>query len=331
MTKGERYLDNKSVFLAGATGLVGSGVIQYILNHYPMTQIHAAYYRHTRPFIRDKRIKYLFADLRSEKDCIRAVKGCDCAIMAAANTSGADMAVQKPWLQVDDNAIMNVQLLNAFHKVRMERIVYIGSATLYQELDGFIKEDQLDLNQDPYPAYMGVGWVTRFIEKLCAFWHKEAGMQIMIARCANIFGPYTKFDPSTSNFIPAIIRKAVNKQDPFEVWGDPEVVRDVIYVEDVVRAVIVMMDAEEIGFDIFNIGSGIKTAVKDVLSWALKYVDHDPDEFRYLSDKPTMIKSRLLDCSKAKNILGWQPQYAVREGIEKTVKWWIENKRWWKK
>ncbi len=327
----KRFLDNKLVFLAGATGLAGTAIIRHILSHYPKTRLRAAYYRHTKPFIRDKRIKYIFGDLRSEKDCRRIVKGCDCAIMAAAHTGGAGIAVREPWLQVDDNVIMNVRLLSAFHKEKIGRIVYIGSATLYQEFVGHIKEDQLDLNQDPYSAYIGIGWVMRFIEKLCAFWHKKTGMEIIIARSANIFGPFAKFNPLTSNFIPAIIRKAVFKQDPFEVWGNPDVARDVIYAEDFARAIVMLIDNEKIKFDVFNIGSGVKTRVGDVLSWALKSANHKPKEIKYLSDKPTTIKSRLLDCSKAHDILGWKPHYTVREGVEKTTKWWMENKEWWKK
>jgi len=325
------FIDGKRVFLAGATGMVGSGIMNYLLGNFPSVQIHAAYYKNTRPFIRDKRVKYIYGDLRSKKDCQKVAKGCDCAVMAAANTSGAGVLTSQPWQQLNDNVIMNSQMLSAFHQQKIKRVVYIGSATLYQECDRPIKENELDFNQDPHPSYLGIGWATRFIEKICKFWHENGGMEIIIVRAANVFGPFARFNPQTSNFIPAIIRKAVDRQDPFEVWGSPKVCRDVIYIEDFARAIVMMLDREQIKFDIFNVGSDTKTTVGEVVSWALKYAGHKPSEVRYLSDKPTTIKFRMLDCAKAKELLGWQPQYAVEEGVKKTLQWWLENRRYWKR
>lgn len=325
------YLHDKVVFLAGSTGLVGSSIMKYILDNYPTTKIRACYYRHVKPFINHKRIDYVYGDLTSKEACRKLVKGCDCAIMAAANTGGSNVITSQPWKQVNDNVIINAQMLEAFHFENVKRVLYISSATLYQEFEGHIKEDELDLNKDPHPAYLGVGWVVRFVEKLCKFWHEQSGMEAIIARSANIFGPYAKFNPATSNFIPAIIRKSVDKIDPFEVWGSPNVTRDVIYSEDFGRAVVMMMDNNQIEFATFNIGSGVETTVDDVVKWALKYAGHKPKNIVYLSDKPTTIKFRALDCSKAKRILGWQPKYSVEEGVKQTTEWWIENRNWWKK
>ena len=154
-------------------------------------------------------------------------------------------------------------------------------------------------------------------------------MEIIIARAANIFGPYARFDPATSNFIPALIRKAVAKIDPFEVWGHPAVTRDVIYVDDFARAIIMMLDNSNIRFDIFNIGSGIKTTVGDVVQWALQYSGHNPTSIIYNEQRPSTVPFRVLDNSKAKAILGWNLEYTVAEGIGKTVDWWKENLERW--
>ena len=327
----KRYLDDKLVFLAGSTGLAGSSIMSYILNNYPTTKIRAAYYKHTQPFIEHERIDYVYGELKSKEDCERMVKSCDCAIMAAANTTGSGTINIHPYEQVNDNVIINVQMLSTFHLEGIKRVVFIGSATLYQEFEGHIKEDELDFNKDPHSAYLGIGWVMRFIEKLCKFWHDCFSMEIIIVRAANIFGPYAKFNPLTSNVIPAIIRKAVDKMDPFEVWASPDVTRDVLYSEDLGRAIAMMIDNDKIKFDIFNLGSGVQTTVGQVVELALKYANHKPSDIIYISDKPTTIKFKALDCSKAKEILGWQPRYIVEEGIQKTTEWWIKNKGWWKK
>lgn len=325
------YLNNKLVFLAGATGLAGSSILEYILKNYPSTEIRASYYKHTEPFIKHKRIDYVYGDLKSKEDCRKIVRGCDCAIMAAAYTGGAKMIASSPWEYVSDNLIMNMQMLEAFYLEGVKRVVSIGTAVEYQEFEGHIKEDELDWNRDPHPAYFGIGWGKRYIEKLCEFCHFQYSMEIINVRLANIFGPYAKFDPDTSNFIPAIIRKAVDKMEPFEIWGSPDVTRDVIYSEDFARAIVMMMDDDKIKFDTFNIGSGVKTTVGDVVEWALKYAGHKPKKINYLTGKPTTIKFRALDCSKAREILGWEPQYPIEEGVKKTTEWWIENRSWWTK
>jgi len=323
------FLDNKIIFLSGATGMAGTNIMRYILENYPTVKIKAVYHKNTRPFIKNKMIQYVYGELKSESECKKMVKGCDCAIMAAANTTGIGATMLQAREQTHDNLIMNEQMLKAFYLENIRRVVYIGSATLYQEFDGCIKEEDLDLNKEPPPAYFGIGWVARFIEKLCKFYHEQFGIQILIVRAANIFGPYAKFNPQTSNFIPAIIRKAVERMEPFEVWGSPDVTRDVVYSEDFARAIVMMLDNPRITFDTFNIGSGTQTTVGEVASWALKYSGHTPLEIKYLPCKPTTIKSRALDCAKAKQILGWQPQYTVQEGIKKTTEWWIKNKNWW--
>ena len=323
-------VNKKKIFLAGATGLAGSSIIQCLLDDFPGAAIRAGY-NNTEPFIRDPRVNYVQGDLTSLEDCKRMVKGCDYAIMAAAFTGGAGLVKSFPLEHVMQNLAINMRMLEAFRDAGVKRFVYVGSATLYQDFDGFIKEDQLDLNCDPSMVYLGFGWIVRFVEKMCRFWHENFGMEAVIVRSSNIFGPYAKFDPLTSNFIPALIRKAVDRMDPFEVWGSPDVVRDVIYCEDFARAIGMLLDEDTIKFDTFNIGSGVKTTIGDVLGWALKYSGHSPLRVEYDSSKPGTMKFRALDCSKIKEAIGWTPQYSVEEGVKRTTLWYKKNRSWWKK
>ncbi|MFC1724231.1 NAD-dependent epimerase/dehydratase family protein [candidate division KSB1 bacterium] len=323
-------MDNKLVFLAGSTGSVGSSILKFLLDNYPTTRIRAIYYKQPEPFIKHDRIEYFHADLKSAEDCRTYAKGCDCAIMAAAFTGGAELLRTYGWKYVNENLFMNAQMLEAFHFENVKRVVFIGSATLYQEFEGEISEEGLDLNKEPHSSYLGFGWVIRFIEKLCKFWHQNYNMEVITVRASNIFGPFSKFDQKTSNFIPALIRKAADKMDPYEIWGSPDVIRDVIYSEDFAKAIVMLLEAENIKYDTFNIGSGIKTKVGDVAEWALKYADHNPNEIKYIQDKPVTIKFRALDCSKIKKSINWEPEHSIEQGIEKTVNWWLKNKDWWR-
>lgn len=323
-------LNGKTVLLSGATGLAGSAIIGRLLERYPTAKVRAVYNR-TSPFIEHEQVDYVQGDLRSREVCKKLAAGCDCAVMGAANTGGAAILESQPWSQINDNVAMNTQMLEAFAFEKHGRVVYISTASLYHECDGEISEDDLDLNRNPCKAHYAMGWVARFTEKLCRFWHEQSGMEILIARAANIFGPFDKFDPETSHFIPALIRKAADKANPFEVWGTPDVTRDVIYSEDFAAAIVAMLGTDDIGFEVFNVGSGVKTTVGDVVNWALKYAQYESAKVEYKADKPSTLKFRSLNCTKARELLGWKPRYTIEDGVRRTTEWWTENKNWWKK
>ncbi len=320
----------KSVLVTGATGLAGSGVLRCLLDRHPHLTIRAVTYKHMRPFFRHPRVHYAYGDLRQAKDCHRLARGCEAAVMTSGVTPNAFTAHLGPENQVNENVLLNIQFLNALGQAGVRRTVFVSSAAVYQEFGGAIKESELDMNVDPPPAYFGIGWTMRFFEKMCRFWHERTGMEILIARAANIFGPCDRFDPMVSRFIAALIRRAVDKEDPFEVWGRPEVARDVIYIDDFAEAVRLMLDHDTLRSDTFNIGSGVATTVGQVVSWILGHAGHDPEQIVYHEHKPMTLAFRCLDCSKARRLLGWKPEHTVEVGIRKTLQWWKANMKWWR-
>lgn len=319
-------LNGKRVLVAGGTGMAGTAVLRQLAEQFPGAAIRATWHKHHAD---RTHVEWVQADLRKREDAVRACAGCDVAALVAATTSGARGMLAAPWEAVDDNVTMNVQLLEALHHAKVKRVVFVSSATVYQPFQGAIKEDDLDLNQDPHSAHFGVGWGMRFIEKLCRFWHEKTGMETVIARAANIFGPRAPFDPARSNVVPALIRKAVDRLDPFEVWGSPDVVRDVIFVDEFARAIVLMLAADEIKHETFNVGSGTGTSVGALVRFALEAAGHQPGEVRWVSQAPQTIGHRVLDCSKAEARLHWRPKSSIAEGIHRTTEWWKENRRTW--
>lgn len=330
MTAAPNTFDGKPVLVAGATGLAGAGIIGCLLDTYPDIVVRGTY-NTTPPFIRHDRLEYVKADLTRREDCRRAAMGCGLAIMAAAQTGGAGSTKSEPERQVTDNLVMDALLLEALVHENVKRTVFISSATVYQPFSGAITEKEIDWKQDPYPAYFGVGWAKRSVEKLCQFWHETTGLEVIIARSSNIFGPFAKFDPKWSNFIPALIKKAVDGMNPFEVWGNEQVTRDVIYIEDFARAVIALLFQNAKKFDVYNLGSGIRTTVGEVVDWVLKAAHHHPERIVYSENQPTAIPFRALDCAKIKQATGWEPSFSIEEGVKLTTQWWIANRQWWKK
>jgi len=323
-------LDRQKIFVSGSTGLVGTSIIKYLLTRYPSLRIRGTYHT-SLPFYYDERIEYIRADLTNREDCRIAVEGCTSAILAAAITGGAQMANDQPYRQMTDNLVMDALSLEAIYRAGIQRTIYLSSATVYQPFNGYIKEEDLDWNQDPHSAYLGVGWAKRTAEKLCQFWHDRYKLEIVILRCANIYGPFARFDPSASNFIPALIRKAVDKVDPFEVWGAVDVARDVIFADDVAQVVGLCLARKDITFDVFNLGFGKSITVGNVVDFVLKHTRHDPKRVLFRGAMPTTIGFRALDCNKIKSRFDWEPSYSVEDGIGITVDWWSKNKELWKK
>ncbi|MHC4662650.1 MAG: NAD-dependent epimerase/dehydratase family protein [Planctomycetota bacterium] len=324
-------LNGKRIFLAGASGMAGSAIMRLLLERYPDVSINAVRFSSKYPVASDPRVNWIRADLRLQDDCRRAVSGCDLAVMAAATSAGSLGMAAEPWRAVDDNVIMNTQMLEAFHGAAIKRAVLISSATVYQEFEGAVRESDLDMNSEPHSAYTGVGWGMRFLEKLCGFWHEKAGMEVLVARAANIYGPFAAFDPQRSNVIPALIRKSADKMDPFEVWGSPEVVRDVIFVEDLAEAVLRLLESESVKFGIFNVGSGKGAKLGRMVELVLEAAGHEPSKIKWSNDAPPTIRKRVLDCSKIRETLNWKAGVSLEEGIRKTTRWWVENRNEWKK
>jgi nucleoside-diphosphate-sugar epimerase len=322
-------LDGKRVFVAGGTGLAGSAVVRALLASSARVQVIVPHRSREGAFEGDPRISYVSADLREAADCQRACEGCDLAVMAAAITGGAAASASVPWAQVTDNVVMDARLYQAMHDNGVKRVVYISTASVYQPLDGHIREDDLDWNLDPAPAHLGVGWAKRFGERAGWFWHQKTGMEVVILRLANVFGPYAKFDPAVSNVVPALVRKAVDRADPFEVWGDPGVTRDVIFADDFGAASVAALRADHVGYDVFNVGSGVRTTVGELAQWALEAAGHAPVDLRYGKSAPESLAFRALDVSKANQKLGWTPQVSIPEGVRRTVQWWEGNRATW--
>jgi GDP-L-fucose synthase len=128
-----------------------------------------------------------------------------------------------------------------------------------------------------------------------------------------------------------LIRKAVDRQDPFEVWGSADVTRDVVYAGDFAQAIALMLEKRDLTFDVFNIGSGLPVKVGDLVAWILSAAGHQPKNITYAADRPVSVRFRAFDTQHSRDVLGWTPAQGVPGGIRETVAWWQVNRKGWKR
>jgi GDP-L-fucose synthase len=240
----------------------------------------------------------------------------DYVIHCAAHTSGAKEIVGNPAAQVLPNIQLNSNLLHSAASSGVEKFVFISSSAVYPETDIAVIED-MGFERDPADIYFGVGWMKRYTEKLAEFYHKKYGMQVLIIRPSNIYGPYCNFDLDRAHVLPALIRKFIESKETVEVWGSPNVTRDFIFIDDFVTGTLLVFE-NLIDFDVYNIASGNTYTIDEAVNLISKLTNFK-GKILYDDRKPMTIFKRVIDTSRAKSILGFKASTTFEEGLKKTI------------
>lgn len=312
--------DRKNVLVVGGTGFVGVNIIKKLLSL--GASVRATLHKKDA-IINDKRIEYVKCDLLKMGDCQKIVSDMDYVFMCAANTAGAAVMAATPLVHVTPNIIMNSQILEAAYFARIKKFIWLSSNAAYPPSgDRPVREDEM-FDGDPYDTYYGVGWMKRYTEILCRLYSEKLKnpMVTVVLRPSNIYGPYDDFDFETSHMMAATIRKVVERQNPIQVWGTGDDVRDLIYIDDFIDAMILAAEKIE-RFDPINIGLGKGYSIKEVLQMTLEVVGFNDAKIVYDPTKPSMIPIRLIDTKKAEELLGFKAITDLRAGIKKTVEWY---------
>ncbi len=313
---------NSKVLVVGGAGFVGVNLINKLLEL--GAEISATL--HKKPaVIEDDRIKYLNCDLTIAEDCEGVVEGVEYVFMCAANTSGAAVMETRPLVHVTPNVIMNTLMLDAAYKAGVKKFLFISSNTVYPPTDYPVKEDEM-FKGDLFEKYFCVGWMKRFTEILCQMYATKIKnpMKTIVVRPANIYGPYDDFDWETSHVIPALIRKVVERHQPIEVWGDGNDVKDIIFIDDFIEGMLLAMENIDT-YDPINIATGRPCNIKQALDVILDVDNYRDAEISFNTSKPSMIPKRLIDISKARELLGFESKTSLKEAIMKTVNWYRER------
>ena len=314
---------DRNVLVAGGTGFIGINLINRMLSlgAYVRATIHRK-----APVIVDKRIEYVTCDLLSMEDCKKAVTNMDYVFMCAANTSGAAVIATTPLVHVTPNIIMNAQIMEAAYFANVKKFVFVSSNAAYPPSNNRLVKEEEMFDADPYDIYFGVAWMKRYTEILCRMYSQKLKntMPSLVVRPSNIYGPYDDFDPATSHVMAATIRKVIDRQNPLKVWGTGNDIRDLIYIDDFIDALV--LAAEKIDtYDPVNIGLGKGYSIKQLLEMLMEIEKCHDLKIEYDSRKPSTIFIRLIDVSKAERQLGWKAQTDIKEGMKKTIEWYKSN------
>jgi len=312
------YFKNKKVLIAGGAGFFGINLTKRFLKL--GAEVRVSLHQNV-PRWRDSSVEYVTLDLEKSEDCMLLCKGMDFLIIAAANSSGAGVIEKTPLLHLTPNLIMNARLLESAYAQGITKTLFFSSNTVYPLTDFPVNES--DTNFEYFDKYYIVGWMKRFSEIMCDMYsnHITEPMKTIIIRPGNAYGPFDKFAPEKSKVIPALIRRAVERENPFVVWGNGKDLKDFIYIDDLVDGTILALEKLQ-SADPINIASGKAITIREVLSFILKASSYENADVRFDESMPSMIPKRMINIEKANESLGFVPKVNIEEGIERTVRWY---------
>ena len=313
------------VLVCGATGFIGRNIVESLSK---VKGIHLSAVYNKRPPFFFENVDFIKANLTVPDDVDRVVGSHDIVIQAAANTTGVKDVIERPYVHVTDNAVMNSLILKSCYDNHVKKFIFFSCTVMYQTksqpfLDNPVVESDFNESDEIYPGYFGVGWTKVYIEKMCEFYSRLGRTKHYVIRHSNIYGPYDKFDLENSHVFGATVNKVHSQDSDIVIWGDGSEERDLLYVSDLVDSVKKMIEINDnIPFYLFNIGSGESISIKKLTSMILDISGVKSKKIRYDYTKPTVKTSVSLDCSKAKLVLGWQPRVSIEDGIKKTISWY---------
>lgn len=155
-------------------------------------------------------------------------------------------------------------------------------------------------------------------------YHRTYDLPVTVSRCSNNYGPYQ----FPEKLIPLMIINALNDKD-LPVYGEGINVRDWLYVEDHCKAIDLILDSGKIG-EVYNIGGHNEMRNIDIVKIILETLDKPESLIHYVTDRKGHDLRYAIDPSKISSELGWEPETMFADGIKRTIKWYVDNKNWWR-
>jgi dTDP-glucose 4,6-dehydratase len=329
----------KNILVTGGAGFIGSHLVRLLVNKYPEYHIvnmdvltYAGNLENLKDIEDKENYTFVKCDICDVKKVLKIFEEytIDSVIHLAAE-SHVDRSIEDPFSFAQTNVMGTLSLLQAAKAYWdgnfIDKLFYhVSTDEVYGSLgeEGFFSEETAYDPHSPYSASKASS--DHFVR---AF-NDTYGLPVVISNCSNNYGSYQ----FPEKLIPLFINNIVNNK-PLPVYGKGENVRDWLFVNDHVRAIDVIFHKGKLG-DTYNIGGFNEWKNIDLIKVMIKTVDQllgrkegtSEKLITYVTDRAGHDLRYAIDSTKLKNELGWEPSLQFEEGIEKTVKWYLNNKEW---
>ncbi len=316
-----------NVFVTGGCGFIGSNLVKYLRRERPDWTIvnldkltYAGNLENLAELEGDPRHIFVRGDIgdRALIDELIGVHQIEKVIHLAAE-SHVDRSILGPEVFIHTNVLGTQVLLEACLQAHVARFLMVSTDEVYGSLgpNGAFTESSPLAPSSPYSASKAAG------DLLALAYHRTFGLDVVVTRCSNNYGPYQ----FPEKLIPLMIVNALH-DEPLPVYGDGGNVRDWLNVEDHCQALLLSLERGRTG-EIYNIGGGAERKNINLVRSILALL-HKPDSLiRLVKDRPGHDRRYAIDPSKAQTEIGWSPQHSFEQGLEETVRWYVDHPQWW--
>jgi GDP-L-fucose synthase len=304
---------NSKIYVAGHRGLVGSAIVRNLKEkgyeniicktHDELDLLNQA---DVREFFQREQPEYVF--------------------LAAAKVGGIYANNTYPADFIYENLTIQNNVIKSSHDYKVKKLLFLGSSCIYPKMcpqpmkEDYLLSGYLEQTNEAYALAKISGL------KMCEFYKKQYNDNFISCMPTNLYGPNDNFHIENSHVMPALIRKfhdaKIQNEEFVEIWGTGTPLREFLYVEDMSDACVFLMENYE-GMQHVNIGTGKEVSIKE-LALIIKEVIGYKGQLKFNTDKPDGTPRKLLDVCKLEN-MGWKYKVELKEGIEKSYNWYINN------
>ncbi len=314
---------NKNIVICGATGFVGKNLVLQLSKKYKIIGVY-----NRKPSFKCKNVLWVKADLRKIEECNKVTKKVDILIQAAATTSGSKDIINKPYLHVTDNAIMNSNLLKSCFDNKVKHFIFTSCTVMYGNSMVPLNENQV-IEKKIYKNYFGVANTKLYIEKICKFYSDISKTKFSIIRHSNLYGPHDKFDLNKGHFIGSSILKVHLSKNEIDIFGKGNERRDYLFINDFIDFVKKIIKKQKNNYEIYNCSYGKSYPIKEILKKIIN-LSGMKKKINHLSGKNLNINIAVSN-KKAKKEIQWRPTTKLDKGLKKTINWFKKNEKFLQK
>lgn len=312
-------MNNLRVLVTGAGGFIGHHLVKYLKKKgYWVRGVDIK----NPEFEATAADDFKLLDLREFDNCLKACDGIEEAYQLAADMGGIGYITASRAEIFRNNALINLHMLEAARKNKIKNYLYTSSACIYPQYlqkDPKVKELK---EEDAYPADAepGYGWEKLFSELACEYYLQDYGFKNHVVRFHNIFGPLGTYEGGKEKAPAAICRKIAlaKDNDEIEVWGDGKQTRSFCYIDDCVEGIYRLMKSDY--QKPINLGQDRLISVDELVD-IVTGISGKKITKRHDLTKPQGVRGRNSDNSKLREVLNWEPQVSLEDGLKLTYQW----------
>ena len=316
------------IFVTGGAGFIGSNFVYYMLKKHPDYKIvcldkltYAGNMETLEDALKNPNFKFVKIDIVDREAIYNLFEEehPDIVVNFAAE-SHVDRSIETPEIFLETNIIGTSVLMDACRKYGIKRYHQVSTDEVYGDLpldrpDLFFTEETPIHTSSPYSSSKAGA------DLLVMAYHRTYGLPVTISRCSNNYGPYH----FPEKLIPLMIANVLNDK-PLPIYGDGKNVRDWLYVEDHCSAIDLIIHNGRVG-EVYNVGGHNERTNLQVAEKVIEILG--AGKITFVTDRKGHDRRYAIDPTKIHNELGWLPETPFDEGMEKTVKWYLENRKWW--